>query len=149
MKKDQYTLLLADDDEDDIDLFQEALTDLSISGSLVTVNDGVQLMEYLSDNLPDILFLDLNMPLKSGLECLTEIKSSDRLKKLPIVIFSTSIEMDMADTLYENGASYYVQKPNEFAKLKNVIENSLSLITKDRSQHSTRDQFILQSRIPQ
>ena len=80
--KQQYNLLLADDDEDDCDFFKEALDELLLPTSLVTVNDGVQLMDFLSEsgaeNLPDILFLDLNMPRKNGLECLTEIKQLEK-----------------------------------------------------------------------
>src|SRR5215207_11517242 len=123
--KQQYNLLLADDDEDDCDFFKEALDELLLPTSLVTVNDGVQLMDFLSEsgaeNLPDILFLDLNMPRKNGLECLTEIKQLEEYKNLPVIIFSTSLDRDIVDLVYGKGAVYYIQKPGEFSKLKKVI----------------------------
>src|SRR5690606_1498089 len=106
-------LLLADDDEDDRAFFKEALDELFISVKLTTVNDGVELMGFLSEsgNLPDILSLDLNMPRKSGFECLKEIKKMERLKHLTVIVFSTSLDMEIVDLMYEIGASYYIQKP--------------------------------------
>ncbi len=126
----KYNLLLADDDEDDCAFFKDALDELVFSVDLTTVNDGVQLMNFLSENpssdLPDILFLDLNMPRKSGFECLTEIKKIDKLKHLPVIIFSTSLDMNIVDLMYEKGATHYIQKPGEFSKLKKVIATGLS-----------------------
>ena len=94
-------LLLADDDNDDCMLFQEALTELALSVDLSVVNDGEQLMNYLKQhqNFSGIVFLDLNMPRKNGLECLTEIKMNEQLKKIPIIIISTSYDEDMVNGL--------------------------------------------------
>ena len=117
-------LLLADDDTDDCFIFNEALDELNLSAKLTTVNDGVELMQLLSANdtlLPDALFLDLNMPRKSGFECLSEIKISDKLMNLPVIIYSTSLNMEVVDLLYQKGAYYYICKPGEFDKLKKVI----------------------------
>src|SRR6476469_4572818 len=104
MDKSKFNLLLADDDEDDSAFFKDALNDLGLSASLGTVPDGVALMKYLSDHspdtLPDILFLDLNMPRKNGFECLSEIKSNVRLKMLPVIVFSTSYDQDRVNMLY-------------------------------------------------
>lgn len=148
MKKLNYNLLLADDDEDDCIFFKDALEELLFSVALVTVNDGVQLMNFLSNNtstnLPDILFLDLNMPRKSGFECITEIKEIDELKHLPIIIFSTSLDMNIVDLMYEKGAIHYIQKPGEFSKLKKVIENALAITTENNFKQPVRDHFILQ-----
>src|SRR4051794_29242611 len=102
-------VLLADDDEDDCLLFKDALDELTLPVKLTITNNGEQLMQLLGDPnaaLPDIVFLDLNMPRKNGFECLTEIKESERLKQLPIVIFSTSFEEGMADLLYRQGAQH-------------------------------------------
>lgn len=139
-------LLLADDDEDDRAFFKEALDELFISVKLTTVNDGVELMGFLSEsgNLPDILFLDLNMPRKSGFECLTEIKKMERLKHLTVIVFSTSLDMEIVDLMYEIGASYYIQKPGDFFKLKKVIENALTMSTTTNLEQPLRHNFILQ-----
>lgn len=143
----KYNLLLADDDEDDRAFFKEALDELPITVKLITVNDGAELMEFLlnnqSGNFPDILFLDLNMPRKSGLECLKEIKTIDRLKHLPVIIFSTSLDSNIVDLMYENGASYYIQKPGEFYKLKKVIQNALTISSKNNFVQPIRNNFIV------
>src|SRR5215203_94230 len=104
---DSFKILLADDDEDDCMFFKEALDELSLPVSLNTVGDGVELMDFLKSNLinlPHVLFLDLNMPRKTGFECLSEIKQNEKLKQLPVIIYSTSANPDVIESLYNNGA---------------------------------------------
>ena len=87
MRTPRQKLLLADDDSDDCTFFSEALQDLPVSATLSVVKDGIQLMSTLTNStsqLPDILFLDLNMPRKSGFDCLSEIKSNDKLNFLKL-----------------------------------------------------------------
>lgn len=148
MNRQQYNLLLADDDEDDCDFFKEALDELLLPTTLITVNDGVQLMDFLSksnaENLPDIIFLDLNMPRKNGLECLTEIKQKEEYKDLPIIIFSTSLDRDIVDLVYQKGAFHYIRKPGEFAKLKKVIASALHVTAERNLKQPVREDFILQ-----
>jgi CheY-like chemotaxis protein len=139
-------LLLADDDEDDCMFFSEALKELPIDSSLKTVNNGEQLMSLLTTNpatLPDILFLDLNMPRKTGYECLSEIKFNDRLKQLPVIIYSTSLNHELVDLLYEKGADHYIRKPGDFAKLKKAILEALTTIPLDNSQKRSKEKFII------
>ena len=133
----RISVLLADDDKDDRLLFGKALKALPFSSQLITVHDGEQLMNYLSENsdhLPDVLFLDINMPRKSGFECLSEIKENKKLKDLPVVMFSTfyprdmNYEQDMINTLLKIGAYEYIRKPDDFAQLKQVIHNALNLV---------------------
>lgn len=148
MNKQIYNLLLADDDDDDCIFFKEALDELSLSVVLSTVHDGVELMGYLeaaADNLPDILFLDLNMPRKNGYECLTEIKGIESLKQLPVIIFSTSLDSKNVDLLYDMGATYYIRKPGDFSKLKKVISDALAKASENNFGQPERAQFILQS----
>ena len=139
-------ILLADDDKDDCLLFKDALEELPLSVHLTTVHDGEQLMQLLSkknEQLPDILFLDLNMPRKNGFQCLSEIKQNEKLKQLSIIIFSTSFEQDVVDLLYKQGAQHYIRKPNEFSKLKEVIHQTLTLIAQENSSQPTRENFVL------
>ncbi len=139
-------LLLADDDTNDCFFFKEALKELCISAKLINVNDGVQLMEMLSakeTQLPDALFLDLNMPRKSGFECLSEIKIIDKLMNLPVIIFSTSIDIDVVDMFYKKRAYYYIRKPGEFDKLKKVIFEAITFLSQSKLTQPSRDKFIL------
>lgn len=147
MTKEHYYLLLADDDEDDCLFFKEALDEIAVSSTLSAVHDGVQLMDYLKSNilnLPEVLFLDLNMPRKNGLECLNEIKNDEILKNLPIIIFSTSLDSEIVNNLYQKGASYYIRKPGEFSKLKSVIEKALTIASENNFKQPDRTNFILQ-----
>jgi CheY-like chemotaxis protein len=140
-------LLLADDDRDDCDLFKDALEELALSADLSIVNDGEQLMALLKDaskTLPEVLFLDLNMPRKNGFECLSEIKSNSLLKDLPVIVFSTSSDRDIVNTLYTAGAHFYISKPNEFDKLKRVINSAISAIRQAGSVKPARENFVLQ-----
>ena len=140
-----HSLLLADDDLDDCTFFTEALEELPVSTSLLTVHDGVELMEFLAENekdLPDLLFLDLNMSRKSGLECLAEIKEIEYLKNLPVIIFSTSLNMDIVDLLYQRGAHYYIRKPGVYNNLKKVILEAITLTSESKAK-PCRDKFII------
>ena len=126
--------------------FEKALREISITTQLTSVSDGERLMDHLSKNLgklPDVLFLDLNMPRKSGFECLSEIKLIDKLKDLPVIIFSTSLNMEVVDLLYQKGAHYYIRKPGEYDKLKKVILEAITLTSKNKLTQPTRDKFIL------
>lgn len=133
MNKEQLSILLADDDKDDRFFFSMALEALTVPTQLAIVMDGEKLMAYLDENshqLPDVLFLDLNMPRKNGFECLSEIKFNKNLKQLPVIIYSTSFEQDVVNLLYKNGAQYYIRKPAEFSQLKRLIQQTVALLTR-------------------
>ena len=126
----QLNILLADDDIDDCQFFKEALEALPLTAQLKTVHDGEQLMNYLEENaehLPHVLFLDINMPRKNGFECLSEIKHNDKLKDLPVVMFSTSNPKDSIEILFKTGADVYIRKPSNFSQLVQVIHHALPM----------------------
>ena len=140
------TLLLADDDTDDRIFFKDALDDLAVEAALLTVDDGVELMNFLHAEaaiLPDLLFLDINMPRKNGFECLAEIKTHSKLRELPVIIFSTSLDRETADLLYDNGAQYFIRKPGDFTKLKKLIHEALELTSQPNPAQPPRNEFIL------
>lgn len=125
-----FKILLADDDFDDCNFFKDALEALPQTTTLTTVHDGDELMSYLTENaeqLPHVLFLDINMPRKNGFECLAEIKQHNKLKDLPVVMFSTSNEHDKINVLFKTGADVYVRKPSNFAQLVQIIHHALPL----------------------
>jgi CheY-like chemotaxis protein len=127
-------VLLADDDKDDCLFFGEVLEELTLATHLTIVHNGEQLMRLLASptaQLPHVLFLDLNIPRKNGLECLSEIKLSKILEPLTVIIISTSSEQDIVNKLHTYGAQYYIRKPAEFSQLKKVIHQALTLIAEN------------------
>ncbi len=139
-------ILLADDDQADCLLFKEALEELPLSTILTMVHNGEQLMEAISKKgkkLPDVLFLDLNMPRKNGFVSLGEIKRSTELQKLPVIIFSTASDLDMVKNVFRNAAHYYICKPVDFSQLKKVIYEALILITQEHNQLPLKEKFML------
>ncbi len=119
--------MLADDDPDDRDLFTEAAK--GYNADVDSVINGVQLMKTLSDTdaLPDFIFIDLNMPEKNGKDCLREIRNHERLKHLPVIIYSTSSAKRDIDETFNLGANLYITKPNSFTQLKNTVKKVLEI----------------------
>lgn len=121
-------LLLADDDQDDRLFFKDAVAKSGIAVEIDSVTDGEKLMQYLSNNrpLPDLVFMDLNMPCKNGSECLEEIRKSDDLNAVTIAVYSTSGEDRDVNMMFELGANIFIKKPNDFKLLCKIIEEVLT-----------------------
>ncbi|WP_298764644.1 response regulator [uncultured Polaribacter sp.] len=146
MAKDYTHIILADDDEDDRLFFTDAFDELKITTKVSTYNDGAYLMEYLLSEdavIPEILFLDLNMPRKSGKECLHEIKANSRFKNMVIAIYSTSAsEEDIEDT-FVKGANIYIKKPDSFKKLKKILNNVVTTNWQYQANGLNKNNFLL------
>ena len=128
-------ILLAEDDKDDIYFFKKALAEIPISTQLTIVNDGEELMQYITTDhefFPVLLFLDLSMPRKNGFECLIEIKQNEQLKNLPVIVLTTSIprnihfEETMSKTHTNMGALEYIRKPFNYTELRQIIHTKLT-----------------------
>ena len=141
-----FNILLADDDIDDCVFFKKALEELPLSIHFRAVHDGEQLMHLLTketNGLPHVVFLDLNMPRKNGFECLSEIKLSKKLEQLPIIMYSTSLEQEVVNQLYKNGAQYFIRKPSAFPQFKKIIQQTVTLIARENLSQPTRENFVL------
>lgn len=146
MSDQNFNILLADDDADDRMFFQDILDELLINATLNVVCDGVELMKFLEKNirqLPHVLFLDLNMPGKSGSECLAEIKTHEKLRHIPVIIYSTSANPDVMEMLYYMGAHYYIRKEGDFSSLKTVIGKALALCRQEITEKPLRKNFLI------
>lgn len=146
MQQEPLHVLLADDDEDDRLFFKEAFEDIKIKTKVSTVNDGVELMKYLNDpnnSLPDILFLDLNMPLKNGIECLKEIRSTNTLKDISIAIYSTSASEEDIEKTFVKGANVYIKKPNDFSTLRKILSEVISINWQYHTNGLNKENFLL------
>jgi CheY-like chemotaxis protein len=146
MDNGQIHVLLADDDEDDRLFFKEAFEEIKIKTKVTLVKDGVELMKYLSSDSrpkPHILFLDLNMPRKSGIECLLEIRSNDHLKDIPIAIYSTSSSEEDIENTFIKGANVYITKPSEFKELKQILEEVITINWQYHTSGLNREIYLL------
>jgi CheY-like chemotaxis protein len=139
-------VLLADDDDDDRSLFKEALSEVKTPTSLITIEDGRKLMDYLarikSPPPPDIIFLDINMPFKTGKECLREIRKDQKFENVPIIMFTTSSRRQDIDETFEHGANLYVPKSSFFDDDVNILSKLFSL-NWDEYIPPARDSFVL------
>lgn len=115
-------ILQIDDDCDDCELFMEALEEIS-SAQYTAIYDPVEALRKLmeAEITPDVIFLDLNMPIMSGIEFLTEIKKQEKLKEIPIIIFSTSQLDHIINEAKDYGAQDFISKPNNFNDLKRIL----------------------------
>ncbi len=123
-------LLIAEDDDDDFFLLKEALEHAKLDSILERVKDGEELMELLfaqdqgkiDGGAPSLILLDLNMPKKGGREALQEIKAHPRLKKIPVVVFTTSNSSDDVRLTYELGVNSFLQKPLRFEDMVSLLK---------------------------
>ena len=124
-------IIITDDDEDDRMLFAEALEEIELPVVVTEASNGAELMDILHKEpvpVPEVVFLDLNMPVKDGFECLQEIrKEKGDIKDLNIVVLSTSSNKATIDKCFELGASYYGVKPHSFGKLKELLSSVLAM----------------------
>jgi len=139
-------IYLADDDEDDRILFAEALSEIDSSAVLTQAENGKQLMDILSiptNPLPEVIFLDINMPKLNGFECLEKIrKENEDLKNVQVIIFTTSNNPATVEKAFELGASFYAVKPNSFKALKSLIDKILQIDWFSATQEDRKFQLI-------
>jgi CheY-like chemotaxis protein len=142
----QPYVLLADDDEDDRHLFREVILKINDLICFECVEDGSQLLEKLSHFLllPDYIFLDLNMPCKTGHECLLDIRGQHDLKNIPVIIYSTSSRPEDINSTYSNGANLYIKKPNGLQRMEELLRKVFTLDWKNYFPKPPKNLFFLE-----
>ncbi len=125
----QKYIIITDDDNEDREIFIEAVSEQLLGARAGECENCISLLEKLEAEtvLPDIIFLDLNMPGMNGKECLAKIRGSDKFRHIPIIIYSTSSALKHIDETYNLGASLYVTKPNEYGALKQMLTTVVNI----------------------
>jgi len=123
-----YTIFYADDDLDEREFFKEIISEINPDYKVFIQKSGVELMNVLEKTLwlPQFIFLDLNMPFKTGYEVLKEIRHSERFKCVPVIILSTASNESAVLKAKELGATAFIVKPNKIGDLKTIINAILS-----------------------
>src|SRR3569833_3151759 len=124
----QSTILLVDDDEDDQCIFIDLIKDIRQEVQCFTADDGLQALEKLRELVPapGLIFLDLNMPFINGFECLERIRQDNRLKTIPVVIFTTSQSDSDRKKAKDNGADLFLSKTADLRSLRDSLRNILA-----------------------
>lgn len=121
------TVLLAEDNLEHCFFFKKALHQIAPEIKYNEVHDGEDLMSLLDNFIPDLLFLDLNMPCKNGVECIKEIRENKAYDLLPIVVFTISTQANAIQTAYGFGANLYFVKPAEYSLLVTSLQKILTM----------------------
>ncbi len=146
MQHDSILITLADDDEDDRLFFTDAFEELKINTIVNTVNNGRELLNFLNHPetvLPNIIFLDLNMPILNGIECLKEIKRDDKFKDIAIAIYSTSSSDQDVENTFVLGANIYIKKPSNFNDLKKILSDVVIINWQYHTNDLNKENFLL------
>lgn len=124
-------LLLVDDDDTDRELFAEAMSQAGGSYKMKEAHNGEVALDYLNaaSRLPDLIILDLNMPVKDGRETLMELKAHPRLRHIPVCIMSTSSSPFDIESAYNTGANLFLVKPHDFKSLIDMLNSLLTLFS--------------------
>lgn len=122
-------IFLGEDDIDDIEIFTDIISEFSGDIKISVAKNGSELMNLLESEKqdPDFIFLDLNMPIKTGFECLKEIKSNEKWNGVKVVILSTSSHREQINEVYQMGADLYLQKPNSYSTFKDILSKCLQM----------------------
>lgn len=137
-------ILLAEDDIDDQNIFQLAVEEINPSLDVNFVSNGKELLDLLQKDKPNILFLDLEMPYKNGLQCLVEMKNDPELEKIPVVVFSSTTRPSNIQTAYEMGAHLFFIKPPVYSDYLSSIKAILQLNWND--PNTVREQYCINGR---
>ncbi len=138
------TIILAEDDVDDQNIFQIALQEVDPLIRLEFASNGNQLIDLLKSFRPDLLFLDLDMPYKNGLECLLDIRSNPVIENLPVIVFSSTTKQSNIQTAYEMGAHLFFIKPPVYKDYLSSIRSILALKSEDPEE--VREQYCINGR---
>jgi len=137
------SVLLAEDDQDDFDLFVEVIDNLSIKVSLQRAENGDVLIRMLHERIPDILFLDILMPCKDGRDCLLEIRKHKIFDHLPIIVYTSLRDPATIEFCYRQGTSLFVFKPDTYSELMQIIEKVFATNLKTVRYYPSFDNYVL------
>lgn len=136
-------ILLAEDDHDDVLTFDLALKEMSFPCLLRVADDGEQLFKKLQEAIPDILFVDINMPCKDGVSCIMEIRKNRAYDTMPVVMLTSFKSSKHIDAAYSGGANYYIVKPTTIPLLAKMLKVVFAHPWNTQMYFPSKKQFVL------
>jgi DNA-binding response OmpR family regulator len=136
-------ILLAEDDPDDVDFFETAIKGTNIPVDIRHARDGEELFVELQKAVPNILFLDIQMPCKDGISCILQIRKNREYDQLPVIMFTSLSHQQYVDKTYRYGANYYVIKPLSIASLIQKLRYILSVEWEKQLYYPPKSEYLL------
>lgn len=143
MLNEEKNVLLADDDHDDVLIFELALNKVPILVKLRHAKDGEMLFELLRQQIPDIIFLDIKMPCKDGVACIVEIRSNSAYNNIPVIMYTSMKHVKYIDDTYSNGANFYLLKGSSIHELAEKLKKIFSIDWKNVIYYPPKSEFML------
>ncbi len=138
-------VLIGEDDNDDYLIFSLAIEETSYRILLTRATDGKMLLGQLKKEMPDILFLDLNLPIIDGQQCLKEIRGNREYDALPVITYTSYDDLTNIEYCYREGSNLYVIKPSTIGDLKHILERILSIDWNKMNYFPSKSDFVIQS----
>ncbi|RYY41713.1 MAG: response regulator [Chitinophagaceae bacterium] len=139
-------ILLVDDDPDDAFLLERALAELPVPIKFHSIEDSDEVIAAVTLHRPDLIFMDMNMPKKNGLECLQALQEQPVLANIPIILYSSSELASLMETAYAHGASLFFRKPSTFLGMVSALRTIVEMDWSDPS--AIRARFYARDRVP-
>jgi CheY-like chemotaxis protein len=136
-------LVLAEDDLDDLLIFELALDKLAFQGELRHAEDGDKLFSLLAHQTPDIIFLDINMPCKDGISCISEIRRNPEFNNVPVIMYTALRRKEYIEDCYSTGANFYLIKADSIAALAKKLGVILSIDWKTFMYFPPESEFVI------
>lgn len=136
-------VMVAEDDTDDFELLCDVIRSLPLQVVITHAGDGEILMKLMHENVPDLLFLDIILPRKTGIDCIREIRSDKKFDKLPIIVYTSLKDLDTIEFCYRNGTNLFIHKPNSYREIREIIEKIFSLSWKKIQYYPSRQDFVM------
>lgn len=136
-------VVLAEDDPDDLVIFQLAIDSLPLDIHLTHEDDGEKLLALLRRYIPDIIFLDINLPQKNGINCISEIRKDTRLDNVPVIMYTAHTHEKFIGDSFSGGANFYLLKSNSVSELARRLGLVFSVKWKKFSYYPPKSQFVI------
>lgn len=135
-------VLLAEDDKDDVLIFELAVEEAKLSVDLRHANDGEKLFVMLEEYIPDILFLDIQLPCKDGITCILEIRKNKDYDNLPVVMCTSHVSDKYIDESFRNGANLYMIKSRSLKEMAENLKRVFSINWKTQLYYPPKNEFV-------
>jgi CheY-like chemotaxis protein len=137
-------ILIADDDQDDAAFLAEGISKIISSFKVFNASNGLECLNFLEEHeAPELIFLDINMPLRNGIECLMDIRKNKELRNSHVIMYSTSSSESDINTCYELGAKFYIIKPVTFSGMVNMLKQLFVGLGKPVREIACKEKFLL------